>query len=665
MASFASPDSVFYLALGHLPFIVSEPLPAMSRQPKIKPNELTARADMASSRWILIAISLLLAALVWIVFGQTLKHDFVDFDDLDYVTKNAQVSRGLSFEGFAWAFTHFHSANWHPLTWLSHMVDCQLYGLNPWGHHLTNVLIHAANAILLFFLLRQMTGTAWRSVFVAALFAIHPLRVESVAWVSERKDVLSGLFFLLTLMAYTRYARGPSRSRYLTVVVLFALGLMCKPMLVTLPLVLLLLDYWPLDRLPTLSINTPEQRKRWWLLLREKLPLLALSLASSVVTMFAQRESLQPIEHISFSARLANVGLSYLDYLRQMVWPTNLAPLYPWETDRLQPAAIAIAFLFLAAISVIVMIWRRQRCLVTGWLWYLVMLLPVIGILHVGNQSHADRYTYLPQIGLYLMLGWGVAELCARWRPLWVPVTAAAAGAIVTLTVAARTQASYWEDSESLWRHALSATSDNIIAESNLALALYWKGKNKEAMEHFEQSLMINRRQPEPLSSLGAFYLALGRFQDALAVLHEALQLEPRLEDAYYNLGNTYLALGDARQALDHYKRALELAPDDTEALNNMAWILATWPNSSIRNGVKAVALAERADSLTRSRNQIIAATLAAAYAETGRFTEAKRTAEHALRLAAAEGNEARVRSIRAQLETYKSNNAYHDERYQ
>jgi protein O-mannosyl-transferase len=640
----------------------------MRQQSKTRPSATVS--EKGTSPWLPVAISVFLALLVWIVFGQTVKHDFVNFDDLDYVTKNAQVSRGLSFEGFAWAFTHFHSANWHPITWLSHMVDSQLYGLAPGGHHLTNVIVHAANAILLFFLLRQMTGgpsrtgNLWRSVFVAALFAIHPLRVESVAWVSERKDLLSGLFFLLTLMAYTRYARGPNRKRYLTVVVLFALGLMCKPMLVTLPIVLLLLDYWPLNRLPSLSIKTAEERQRWWRLLREKLPFLALSLASSVVTVLAQRGSLQPIEQISFAARVGNVGLSYLDYLRQMVWPTNLALLYPWVPwERLQPGAIAIAFLILAAISVAVVIWRRRRYLVSGWLWYLVMLLPVIGILHVGNQSHADRYTYLPQIGLYIMVGWGVAELCARWRALWLPVSIAAAAAVVALTFAARTQASYWEDSETLWRHALTAATDNIIAESNLAIALHWKGKNQEAMEHFERSLVINRRQPEPLSNLGVFYLALGRVNDALAVLHEALELEPRLEDAHYNLGNTYLAIGDAEKALASYKRALELQPDDTEALNNMAWILATWPDSSIRNGAQAVTLAERADSLTRQKNQVIAATLAAAYAETGRFPEAERAAERAMRLAAAEGNGQRALFIRSQLNTYKSRNAYRDNR--
>jgi Flp pilus assembly protein TadD len=282
----------------------------------------------------------------------------------------------------------------------------------------------------------------------------------------------------------------------------------------------------------------------------------------------------------------------------------------------------------------------------------------------VGNQSHADRYTYLPQIGIYLMIVWGAAALCDRRRYLTVPIATAACGAVIALTCVARTQAAYWQDSESLWRHALTATSDNIIAESNLALALHWKGKDEEAMRHFEQSLQINRHQPEVLSSLGVFYLEMGQVENSLSTLREALDIEPRLEDAHYNLGNTYLAVGNAQQALAQFQRALEIEPDDIEALNNMAWILATWPDPLVRNGGKAVALAERADSLTREGNQIIAATLAAAYAESARFPEAKRTAERALRLAAAEHNEARALSIRAQLKTYEAGNAYRDSRY-
>ena len=629
----------------------------MNRRSKPQVRQPTEDFGNATALWLPIAISVFLAALVWIVFGQTLHGDFVDYDDLDYVTKNAQVARGLSWEGVAWAFTHFHSSNWHPLTWISHMIDCQLYGLDPWGHHLSNVLFHTANAILLFLLVRRLTGTLWPSAFVAALFGIHPLRVESVAWVSERKDVLSGLFFILALMAYGRYARGPNRSRYNAVVVFFVLGLMSKPMVVSIPLVLLLLDYWPLDRL---ELNP----RGLWLRVREKLPLIALALVSSVVTVFAQRGSIQPITHITLPERLGNAAISYLDYLRGFFWPKDLAVLYPWISARLQPMLVVFSFLVLLVGSIAAVVARRHRYLATGWFWYLLMLLPVIGIVHVGNQSHADRYTYLPQIGIYLLIAFAAVQLCAQWSFLRAPVAALAGACVIALTFSARIQASYWKDSETLWRHALAATTDNIIAEGNLALALHWKGNDPEAMEHFERSLSINRKQPEVLSSLGVFYLDLGRVEDAISVLKEALELEPKLEDGHYNLGNTYLQIGKASEALHQYRRALDIEPNDIEALNNMAWILATWPDSMVRNGTEAVTLAERADSLTNKQNHLIAATLAAAYAETGRLPEAIRAAERAFNIAIKEKNERRAAAIKAQLDTYKSGNAYRDNRY-
>lgn len=617
----------------------------------------------AHDRWATVGLALVLAAITWIVFGQTLNYAFINYDDPDYVTKNAQVARGLTLEGIVWAFTQVHASNWHPLTWISHMADGHLYGMNPRGHHLTSVVLHTVNAILLFLLVRQMTASIWRSFFVAAFFAIHPLRIESVAWVAERKDVLSGLFFLLTLMAYTRYARAPGRGRYALVAALFALGLMCKPMLVSLPLVLLLLDYWPLGRIPSLSLKGAEERKNFRRLVLEKLPLLALGLASCAVTLFAQREAMKPVTQIALPARLANAAIAYVDYIRQMFWPNDLAVLYPWEAARLQTSHVVLAVLLLAGLSITVFVWRRRRYLVTGWLWYLVMLVPVIGILQVGNQARADRYTYLPQIGLYLMIIWGAVELGGRLKYYRVWLSALAVAGLVALTLAARLQASHWQESETLWRHALNVTTDNIIAEGNLGEAVFRKGRTAEARFHFEKSLRINPRQPELLSTLGVFDLEVGRVDEARAHLQEAIAIEPNHKDAHYNLGNVYLHIGHGAEALSHYERALAINPDDVEAMNNMAWILATWPNALTRNGVKAVALAERADALTRGQNQVITATLAAAYAEAGRFPEAVKTAERALHLALAEGNEARANSIRAQMDLYRSGQAFRDRR--
>ena len=623
------------------------------------------RPSGLNDRWIVLGVCIFLAAITWLVFGQTLRHPFINYDDNDYVVKNSQVARGLTLEGIVWAFTHVHAANWHPVTWISHMLDCQLYGLNPGGHHLTNVLLHAATAILLFLVLRQMTDTLWRSAFVAAVFVIHPLRVESVAWVAERKDVLSGLFFVLTIGAYVRYARAPwSPFRYGLVVLLFALGLMCKPTLVTMPFVLLLFDYWPLNRIATLTGQSNEALKTRWRLILEKLPLLGLGLVSCAVTLFAQRGAMQPIARMSLSLRLGNAVISYTDYLREMFWPVDLAVLYPWEAARLGASNTLPAIVLLAGVSAGVFILHRRRYLVTGWLCYLVMLGPVIGILQVGNQARANRYTYLTQIGLYLLLTWAAVELCAGWRYRRVLLTSLSSVILIALIFAARAQTSYWQDSETLWSHALACTTDNIIAEGNLGQACYAKGKIREAMMHFQNSLRIEPNQASVHSSLGVFFLEMGRVSESLTHLQKALEIEPNFADAHYNLGNTHLQMGQAKEALSHYKRALEIDPNDTEALNNMAWILATWPDALTRDGAKAVELAERADSLMRGKSPVIGATLAAAYAEAGRFADAVKTAQRALQLAATEGNISRADSIRAQIKLYQSGAAFREHRH-
>ncbi|MEY2564209.1 MAG: protein O-mannosyl-transferase [Verrucomicrobiota bacterium] len=627
---------------------------------RIAPGTRTGESRRTGSKdgWFVFGICAFLAVITWVVFGQTIHFQFINYDDNEYVFRNAQVARGLTLEGAGWAFTHVHSANWHPITWLSHMLDGQLYGLNPGGHHFTNVLVHAATAVLLFLVLRQMTGALWRSAFVAALFAIHPLRAESVAWVAERKDVLSGLFFMLIIGAYIRYARGSwSLGRYAVVFALFAVGLMCKPMLVTVPFVLLLLDYWPLNRL------APEGRLEARPFL-EKLPLLGLSLASCAVTVMAQRSAIQTAPAITFPMRLGNAVIAYVDYLRSFFWPSDLAILYPWDAARIGWPNIILAALILGAISAGVFMLRRRRYLVTGWLWYLIMLGPVIGILQVGNQARADRYTYLPQIGLGILLTWGASELCARWRfPLVVPAGFASV-ILACLIFTAHAQTATWQESETVWVHALACTTDNTIAEENLGGAYHDKGNIREAMMHFERSLLIEPRSAAVHSHLGVCYLEMGRLDESLSHLETALAIAPNLADAHYNIGNTYLELGRAKEALTHYDKALQIDPDDTEALNNMAWTLATWPDALLRDGAKAVERAERADTLTMRKNSIIRATLAAAYAEAGRFADAIRTAQQALELAAAEGNASRADSIKGQLALYQSSAAYRDRRF-
>jgi len=614
----------------------------------------------ANDRWLALAIIVFLGAMTWLVFGQTFHFDFINFDDGPYIVKNPQVNRGLTSEGIIWAFTHFHSGNWHPLTWLSHMLDCQLFGLNAGWHHLINVALHAATAVLLFLVLWRMTGFIWRSAFVAAIFAIHPLRVESVAWVAERKDILCGLLFVLTLGAYVRYARRPSAIRYVVVLVLFVLGLMAKPMLITLPFILLLLDYWPLDRLESPSGKSTTAGK----LIIEKLPLLAVAAASSIITLFAQKVALQPLANISIATRVGNALISCVVYLRQFFWPFPLAAFYPFVPGDVIATKVLLAAAVLAAISVAVVVLRRQRYLVTGWLWYLVMLGPVVGILQVGNQAHADRYTYLPQIGICLLLTWAVADLCSRWKGRGLVLGPLALAVVTVLSLIARTQAAYWQNSESLWTHTLSVVPNNAVAEENLAETLHENGRSLEAITHLEKAIRLDPYDASVHSLLGVALLETGDGVESLAQLQTAVQIDPHDGDAHYNLGNTLMALGQAKDAIDQYNEALKINPNDVQSLNNMAWILATWPDALVRDGTKALSLAERAVSLTNHREPRTLATFAAAFAEVARFPDAVTTAERAADLAQSQGNPGFADFIRQQAEEYRAQHPARDYRY-
>src|SRR6266516_2293679 len=375
----------------------------------------------------ILGVSIFLMAITWLVFGETLRHPSINFDDQEYVFENPKINTGLTSTGVLWAFTHSHAENWHPLTSISHMLDCQLFGLQAGWHHFTNVLLHTIAVILLFLVFREMTGALWRSAFVAAVFAIHPLRVESVAWIAERKDVLSGVFFMLTLGAYVHYVREPSSIRYLIVAGLFGLGLMTKSMLVTLPFVLLVLDYLPLGCFAHVSPAEPKPVNgfaRWWghrstptRLILEKIPLIALSVASSIITLFAQKHAVSSIESLPLLWRMNNAFVSYVAYMWQMVCPTRLALVYPHPEYRLSLWGVALAIAFLTGVTAVVVAFRRKHpYLITGWLWYVGMLVPVIGIVQVGAQARADRYTYLPQIGLYLIAIWSIADLSVPWR---------------------------------------------------------------------------------------------------------------------------------------------------------------------------------------------------------------------------------------------------------
>lgn len=529
------------------------------------------------ARWAAPVICILLALGTLLVFGQTLRHGFVDYDDQQYVCRNQHIAQGVTVEGVLWAFTKSHGSNWHPLTWLSHMLDCQLFGLAAWGHHFTSVVLHAAVAIILFLVLNRMTGRLWPSAFAVALFAVHPLRVESVAWVSERKDVLSGLFFVLTLAAYARYAKQQfSLVRYLPVLVLFALGLMAKPMLVTLPFLLLLLDYWPLGRWPsTAGIRgagpMPQGARAYARLVAEKMPLFALAAASCVVTLLAQSQALQAAEHLPARWRIANAAASYVAYLGQYFLPVNLAALYPHPVDRLSLARVAWAFLVLALITAAALSARKTRpFFLVGWLWYLGMLVPVIGLIQAGQQAMADRYTYLPQIGLCIALAWGLASAAAAWPALHRYLIGGAVLSLVSLMACACRQTSYWRDSESLWRHTLACTSDNYVAHNNLGLVLASSGRADEAILHYHAGLRINPDFAELHNNLGVLLAARGRGGEAITHYRYALRIMPDSADVLNNLGLALAGRGQADEAIAQYRKALAICPDHAESQNNL-----------------------------------------------------------------------------------------------
>jgi tetratricopeptide (TPR) repeat protein len=582
---------------------------------------------------------------VAVVFGPAVRHGFVGFDDDTYVCRNPHLAQGLTADGLTWAFTTRHAGNWHPLTWLSHLLDYQLYGLRPGGHHLTNVLLHAVVAAMLFLVLWRMTGDCWPAAFVAAVFAVHPLRVESVAWVAERKDVLCGLFFMLTLGAYRGYARHPfSRARYTLVLVLFALGLMAKPMLVSLPLVLLLLDCWPLARMSWQS---------WRGLVAEKIPLLAMAAVCGGATILAQDKAIA--QQLPLSVRLANASVSCTTYLEQFFCPLGLAAFYPHPENTLPGWKVAASALVLGGLSVAALAGRRRFPYgFVGWFWYLGMLVPVIGLVQVGDQAMADRYTYLPEIGLGIALAWGVKQLtqswphCQRVRPM------AAALAIAILAACAWRQTSYWHDGETLWTRVLDCTAGNASGHYNLGVALMERGRTDEALRHFQEALNIQPRSADALNNMGILLAERGRLDEAIACFRKALRCKPGDADAHDNLAIALRLQGKTAEAVSHWREVVRLQPDNLGAVNRLAWISATAPEARTRNGAEAVELARWAVQLSRGREPNILCTLAAAYAENGQFPQAVRTAHEALDLAAQRKQPSLAKSLQAQLSCYQ-----------
>ena len=497
-------------------------------------------------------------------------HPFVNFDDDRYVTDNVHVRAGLHWQTVRWAFTTYDEANWHPLTWLSHALDCQLFGLTPAGPHYVNLLLHALNAFLLFWLLWRATGSTGPSLMVAGLFALHPINVESVAWVAERKTVLSMLFFLLALWAYGWYASKPGVGRYLTVTAAFACGLMSKPMVITLPFVLLLWDYWPLERMRVGdSANVQEEgeaTRSFSRLAREKTPLLLMSAISAVVTTKAQEagNAVRSIEQFPIHVRFENAVISYVRYIGKAFWPAHLSPMYPLNVGSLKSWQVAVAVLFLMTVTVAVCAARQRRFLLVGWLWFLGTLVPMIGLVQVGSQAMADRYAYLSFLGLFIMVCWTAEEVATSWRRSAIALAAIGALCLLALAMVTFRQIGYWADNLTLWTHAVQVTSGSFIAEDSLGGALLEQGRFEDAIPHFRAAAAINPSDPFSRLNMGAYSQEHEQLKDAIDQYSQVVMMtpDPRLRaTAFSDMGYAYRELGDSKGARENFQAAVILRP--------------------------------------------------------------------------------------------------------
>jgi tetratricopeptide (TPR) repeat protein len=733
----------------------------MDLKPKNDQRRSRSRIAIPSQKRVVVLTCALLALVTFVVYWHVRDNDFINFDDNVYITENARVLNGLTWPDVKWAFTAGLPGYLHPLTWFSHQLDYQLYKNWAGGHHLTSVALHVANAVLLLLFLWRTTRLAWRSAFVAAVFALHPLHVESVAWIAERKDVLCGLFFFLTLHAYVSYAKERAPLYYVLALLFFVAGLFSKPMIVTVPFVLLLIDTWPLGRLEFGAGKAKAKYSSTVLrLIGEKVPFLLLAIVWSVITLVLAKQvgGLARVETLGVGTRIANAVVSYATYVWKTFWPQNLAVFYPYSPQL--PLLTVLATLALLVLISVILIKRRSSSpfLLVGWLWFLGMLVPVIGVLQAGAQARADRYTYLPQTGLIFGLTWAVCDLAKSWPRQRALLTGTAAIALSPLAWRTWDQISVWHDSESVWRNALAATTanytahvqlcdallrkgriDEAIAEaetalriqpndakghSNLAIALAKKGDMEkallhlqraveitpdqpklhyniatvlaekgrldEAISHYEQEVQIQPEFAEAHNNLGTALLRKGRLDDALLHFEKAIAADPRLAKVHYNAAFVLVQKGRPREAVDHLQQALtidphnaaarvelgvalsqagridsairaweetlESDPDNLEAAYDLAWISATFPDDAIRDGTKAVRLAEHALQLSGEKDPRIYRLLAAAYAEDHQFDKAIETAQRGSELAVEQGNYAAANVLESNIDLYRRN---------
>jgi tetratricopeptide (TPR) repeat protein len=650
------------------------------------------------------SIGLLLLLVTLVVYLPATSYQFISFDDPDYVTENPFVTAGLTWTGVKWAFAGAHASNWHPLTWLSHMFDCDVFRLNPAGPHLVNILFHSMNAALLFALLFRLTAKLWPSALVAALFAWHPLHVESVAWISERKDVLSTFFTLLTLLAYARHAENKQKSTltspffylwpptvdYVLALIFFTMALLSKAMPVTLPLVMWLLDFWPLKRLPT---DEGGWRSAWRLFL-EKLPFLALSFIVCIVTLLAQHHAESSLAKIPFSLRMENAVIAYTSYLGKMIWPMNLAFFYPYHGTF--PTFIFLASAgILIGISVIVWLERKIRpWLMVGWFWFLVTLVPVIGIVQVGGQAMADRYTYFPLVGIFVAASFSVSALAEQFTFFKKGLVAVAILALGGCAFLAEKQLPFWHDEEALSSHAL-AVEESEVAHITLGATLRKQNLRTEAMHHYIMALRINPESvlanvniagmldetnrselaaayyqraiekntwcPMANEYYGVFLVKQKKFPEAEKQFATAAQLDPTAATPHFSMARLLLDQGNDIEALKQLRQAVKLEPNNLEILVLIVGILAADENPLVRNGTEAHEFAERAVKLTNRRQPAVLDVLAMSCAELGRFDEAGQIQQQTIKLATAMGQEGDVPKLQKRLEYYQKHQPWRE----
>lgn len=647
-------------------------------------------------------IYIALAAATVIAYEPIRHNGFVGYDDNDYIVKNPHITGGITQQSITWAFTKPYASNWHPLTWISHILDCRIFGLNPLGHHFVSLLFHITNSLLLFWILQNITGTIWASAFVAAVFAVHPVQVESVAWASERKTVLSGLFWLLTIAAYVRYTRRPAFGRYILVLLVFGLCIMTKPIVVTLPLVLLLLDYWPLERI---GEQRTEDRRREeegqktslkWLII-EKIPLLAMSAFLSVMTFVSQKSggAVLTTKNIPLDQRIANVFLSYITYIGKMIWPSGLAVYHPHPRTGFSDTAVVICELLFVLIAVFsIYMGRRKKYVTIGWLWYVGTLVPMIGLVQVGAQAIAYRYMYLSMLGLLIIVAWAVKDLVAnrfRWKVV------AAVSAIVVLSafvILTRMQVRHWQNTITLFEHTLNVTKDNAAAEHNCGYALSEAGRFDEAAIHLNRAVQLVPEFVEARNNLGKLYLKQGKINEAIECFTELAKREDAPAEVYYSLASALLMQKRYDEAIKQLAIALELDPDYAHAPSAMAVALMSAGradeamacfNKYLRindnstelhyNLAVALVMQKKYDEAIRHFTRVteldpnnagalngLARTLdalAITYAEAGKFDDAKVTAEKALNIAKTAGQGQLAREIEGRLQLYKKGLPY------